>query len=168
MPTEQTAFKFKTWGGRREGAGWKRAQRRALVEYAILGNHFHAIVEASNRRALSGAMRALSIRISQRLNAMMGRRGRVFDDRHHVHVLTTPAEARRALAYVRGNFASHAARRGEPLSAGWVDPYSSAGATAPRVAQGSFWTDPVTRPAQTWLLCRATSELAGAAASGSR
>jgi REP element-mobilizing transposase RayT len=131
-----------------------------FVEYAILGNHIHAIVEATSRRALSGAMRALSIRISRRLNAMMGRRGRVFDDRYHVHALKTPSEVRRALRYVRGNFANHAARRGERLPAGWVDPYSSAAATALRVAQGSLWPDPVTPPARTWLLRRATTELA--------
>ncbi len=208
--TGQTAFTFKTWGGRRRGAGRKRSsegraiphrpraefrpyepvhvtvrmapwvwnlrsqrsfaiiygalgevrERNGLrvVEYTILGNHIHAIVEACSRRALSGGMRALSIRISQRLNAMMGRRGRVFEDRYHVHVLKTPAEARRALRYVRGNFASHAARGGQSLPAGWLDPYSSVAASAPRVAQGSFWADPVTRPARTWLLRRASSD----------
>jgi hypothetical protein len=97
------------------------------------------------------------------MNAMMGRRGRVFEDRYHVHVLKTPAEVRRAVEYVRGNFASHAARRGAPLPAGWVDPYSSAAGTAPRVAQGSFWTQALTRPPETWLLCGATSELAESA-----
>ncbi len=123
-----------------------------FVEYSIQGNHLHAIVEASGRRALSGGMRALSIRLAHRLNAMMGRSGPVLEDRYHVHVLRTPAEVQRALRYVRGNFASHAARRGAPLPAAWVDPYSSASGAAPRVGQGSLWTQPVTRPAETWLL----------------
>lgn len=126
-----------------------------FVEYAILGNHIHAIVEASGPRALSAGMRALSIRLAQRLNAMMERRGRVLADRYHMHVLGTPAEAQRALRYVRGNFASHAARRGEPMPAGWVDPFSSAAATAPRFGQCALWPAPVTRTAETWLLRRA-------------
>lgn len=128
-----------------------------FVDYSILGNHLHAIAEASGRRALSGGMRALSIRLSRRLNAMMGRSGRVFDDRYHVHVLETPAEVEAALRYVRGNFASHAARRGELLPVGWVDPYSSAAASTPRVGQGALWTEPVTGEAETWLVRRARS-----------
>ncbi len=129
-----------------------------FVEYSILGNHLHAIIEASGRRALSGGMRALSIRLAHRLNAMMGRSGPVLEDRYHTHVLRTPAEVRRALRYVRGNFASHAARRGEPLPAAWVDPYSSASHSAPRVGQCSLWPAPVTRPAETWLLRKAVGE----------
>jgi REP element-mobilizing transposase RayT len=203
----QPSFEFRTWGGRRGGAGRKailgrpsmphrtreefrpyqpvhvtvrmapwvwnlRSQRSSVVihgafdevrehrdvrfvEYTILGNHLHAIVEASGRRALSDAMRALSIRLAHRLNAMMGRKGPVLEDRYHVHVLRTPAEVHRALQYVRGNFASHAARRGAPLPAAWVDPYSSVSAATPRFAQGSLWPEPVTQPAATWLLRKA-------------
>lgn len=62
---------------------------------------------------LRSQLRALSIRIARGPNAMMGRRGPVLEDRHHAHVLGTPAEARNAVRYAVGNFASHAARRGE-------------------------------------------------------
>jgi REP element-mobilizing transposase RayT len=123
-----------------------------VPEFTILGNHLHLIVEAEGRRALATGMRALSIRVARRLNAMMGRKGPVFEDRYHAHVLRTPAEARNALRYVRGNFAGHAARRGERVPAGWVDPYTSAAARAPRVAQCALWVEPVTREAGTWLL----------------
>jgi hypothetical protein len=41
------------------------------------------VVEASNRRALARAIQGLSIRVAKGLNRMMGRTGRVFDDRYH-------------------------------------------------------------------------------------
>jgi hypothetical protein len=120
-----------------------------------LGNHLHLLVEAASRRALSTGMRALTIRLARRLNAMMGRSGLVLADRYHMHVLRTPAEVRNALRYVRGNFASHAARRGERVGAAWVDPYGSVAGREPRRGQRTLWPEPVTREAGTWLLRRA-------------
>jgi hypothetical protein len=76
----------------------------------------------------------------------------VFDDRYYAHVLKTPAEVRNAVRYVLGNFASHARRRGEPLPEDFVDPFSSAGGSAPRAGQLSLWPEPGTREPQTWLL----------------
>jgi REP element-mobilizing transposase RayT len=130
-----------------------------VVDYTILGNHLHLIVEANGRRALANGMRALGIRLARGLNAMMGRKGAVFEDRYHAHVLRTPAEARNALRYVRQNFASHAARRGEPLPEAWVDPFSSAAGTQPRAGQGVLWPEAATREAGTWLLKAAGREV---------
>jgi hypothetical protein len=76
-------------------------------------------------------------------------------DRYHAHVLRTPVEVRNAIRYVLGNFASHAARRGERAPAGWVDPFSSAAGNAPREAQGSLFVEPAVVEARTWLLRRA-------------
>jgi REP element-mobilizing transposase RayT len=123
-----------------------------VVEFSIQGNHLHLIAEAAGPRALATAMRAVAIRLARRLNAMMGRSGSVFEDRYYVHVLRTPAEVRNAIRYVRGNYASHAARRGEQVPATWTDPYTSVAAREPRSAQRAFWTEPATRPAETWLL----------------
>jgi REP element-mobilizing transposase RayT len=129
----------------------RRTDVRA-IEFSIQGNHLHLIVEADGPRALSDGMRALGIRLARRLNRMMGRRGPVLEDRYHVHVLRTPAEVRNALRYVRSNYANHATRWGEKVSARWVDPYTSQVVRAPRGAQGALWPKPVTRPAETWLL----------------
>lgn len=122
-----------------------------ITEFSIQGNHVHLIVEANGPRSLANGIRALSIRLARRLNAMMGCRGPVFEDRYHTHVLRTPAEVRNTLRYVVGNYASHAARRGEKVSPSWVDPFTSASLTTPRRAQGTFWPEPVTRAAETWL-----------------
>ena len=188
----QLGLEFRTWGGKRAGAGRKRRGARAgvahrsrgewtrpmplhvtlrmaphvynlrsrrsfrviaaalrgggdrfdvrVVEFSVQGNHIHLLVEAPNRRALARAIQGFSIRVARGLNRMMGRSGRVFDDRYHARVLRTPTEVRHAVHYVRENARKHAAQRGETYAPGYVDPYSSAG--APELAL----------PARTWLL----------------
>lgn len=131
------------------------ARRRTdfrIVHFSVQGNHLHLVVEAGGSRALASGVRALSIRIARGLNAMMRRKGPVFGDRYDAHVLRTPAEVRNAVRYVLGNFASHAARRDEPVRPGFVDPFSSTTAMTPTGAQTSLWPEPPTRAAQTWLL----------------
>lgn len=128
-----------------------------VVHFSVQGNHIHLIVEASGSAALSNAIRALTIRLAKRLNRMMGRRGPVFEDRFHSHVLRTPAEVRNALRYVVGNFACHAARRNEPMRPGWVDPFSSCVVKPPRSMQVSLFPDSPVRPPKTWLLLNASA-----------
>jgi len=118
----------------------------AVVHFSMQGNHLHFIVEVDDARALARGMKALSGRIAIRLNRLMGRRGAVFADRYHAHVLRTPAEVRNALAYFVRNFASHAERRGERVLAGYVDPYSSAAPVGP-----DGLPPPVSAP-RSWLL----------------
>jgi REP element-mobilizing transposase RayT len=188
----QLGLKFRTWGGKRAGAGRKPRGARAgvahrardewtrpmplhvtlrmaphvynlrsrrsfrviaaalrlagdrfevrVVEFSIQGNHIHLVVEAPDRRALARAIQGLSIRVAKGLNRMMGRKGRVFDDRYHARLLRTPTEVRHAIRYVLDNARKHAAQRGETYAPGYVDPYSSAGAGL------------ALPPAQTWLL----------------
>jgi REP element-mobilizing transposase RayT len=112
-----------------------------VIQFSVQGNHIHLVVEAPNRRALARAIQGFSIRVAKGLNRMMGRSGRVFDDRYHARVLRTPTEVRHAIHYVLGNARKHAAERGETYGPGYVDPYSSAGAP-----------DLALPPAQTWLL----------------
>ena len=87
---------------------------------------------------------------AKRLNRMMGRRGQVIADRYHARILRTPTEVAHALAYVRGNFAVHAARRGaEPIER--VDPCSSAALRTDGRLPGDQGPPLVARP-ETWLL----------------
>ncbi len=117
-----------------------------VIHVSIQGNHLHFIVEADGATTRAGGMKALSGRIAKRLNALMRRRGRVFSDRYHAHVLRTPAEVRNAIAYVLGNFASHAIRRGERPDPSNIDAYSSGAERGP-----DGMPPPVSSPA-TWLL----------------
>jgi REP element-mobilizing transposase RayT len=131
-----------TWGmdrrvwNLRSGRAWK-ALRPALekgaerfggrlVEFSVMGNHIHLLVEATGREALGRAMRALGIRIARAMNRLMGAAGRVIGDRYHARVLKTPAEVRAAIRYVRNNFRKHAAEWGTVLPREWRDPFASA------------------------------------------
>jgi len=91
-----------------------------LIEFSVLGNHLHLIVEADDTESLSRGMQGLGVRIAKALNRVMGARGRVFADHYHARVLRTPTELVNAIAYVLGNSAHHYG--GE--SGG--DPFSSA------------------------------------------
>jgi hypothetical protein len=72
----QTAFRFRTWGGKRRGAG---ADFR-LVHYSLQGSHAHFLVEADDARALARGMQGLKVRVAKALNRLMSRRGKVFAD----------------------------------------------------------------------------------------
>jgi hypothetical protein len=116
----------------------------------VQGNHLHFIVEARDKEALSRGLRRIEIRMAKRLNKVMGRSGQVFPDRYHAHILKTPTEVAHALAYVRGNFAVHAARRGEFVPPASVDRFSSAALV------GGAWVEetggPLVVAPRTWLL----------------
>ena len=103
--------------GRALGAAAERFGMR-IVQFSVQGNHMHLVVEAASNGALSQAMQGLSIRVAKGLNRVMHRKGRVFADRYHARPLRTPTEVRRALVYVRDNFAHHT---GESVR----DPYAS-------------------------------------------
>ncbi len=105
---------LRDWGLYRELRGVFVAIRERegfrVVHYSVQGNHIHLIVEAKGREALSRGMQALLIRIAKCVNRYWGRRGTVFADRYHDHVLKSPREVRHALAYVLNNAWRHAKR----------------------------------------------------------
>jgi REP element-mobilizing transposase RayT len=180
----QKAFEFRTWGGRRKGAGRKqvnerksqphrvrpdvraghavlvtlrvapelrrlrrrdayRAIRKAMlvvaarsdfriVHTSIQANHVHLVLEADSKMALARGMQGFQISAARRLNRVdvdgrgRSRRGRVFSDRYHAEVVTTPTHARHSLSYVLNNWRRHKEDR-VPATKRWViDPYSSA------------------------------------------
>jgi hypothetical protein len=93
-----------------------------VVHVSIQATHLHLLVEADDARALANGVRGFEISAAQRLNRARGRRGRVFADRYHAQAITTPKQARNALAYVLNNWRRH---REAPANAR-LDPYSSA------------------------------------------
>jgi len=139
-------------GGRGEGF--------RVVEFNVLGNHVHMIVEAEGHEALARGMQGLGVRLARRINTILERKGALFSERYHARALRTPREVRNALRYVLLNARHHAAERGEKLYRGWVDPFSSApwfeGWNAPiRVASWIKRLISRERPtarATTWLL----------------
>ena len=111
------------------------------------GNHLHLIVEVTDAASLSRGMQGLAIRMAKGLNRVMQRSGPVFRERYHAHVLRSPTEVARAVAYVLGNYFRHAAKWGEQVAANAVDPYSSAAARECSGADPPLVVEP-----RTWLL----------------
>jgi REP element-mobilizing transposase RayT len=97
-----------------------------VVEFNVLGNHMHLVVEASGKRALARAMQGLAVRLARAINKILGRTGKLFKERYHARVLRKPLHVRNTLRYVLLNARHHAAERGEKLARYWVDPFSSA------------------------------------------
>jgi len=127
-----------------------------LVHYSVQHDHVHLIVEVLGTTALSRGMQGLCIRMAKALNRALRRRGSVFMDRYHAHVLRTPREVRNALIYVINNHRHHAAQRGVELGPGfdvfssavWFDGWLEGRQRWPKPATGP----PPVSPAQTWLL----------------
>jgi putative transposase len=117
-------------------AGKERDDFR-VAHLSVQGNHLHLIAEADDRPALSRGIQGLAIRVAKALNAALGRHGKVFADRFHMHMLRSVREVSNAVDYVLANWFRHAGRAVGPYD---LDRLSSA-------ADRSL----VARP-QTWLL----------------
>jgi len=174
---------FRTWGGKRAGAGRRRTGRKTephrsrddfkphhplhvvlrvvpaigslrkrdcyqafrAASFAVLGRdevrlihisiqqtHVHLLVEANGKHALAAGMKAFEISAAKRLNAMVSRRrgrqrrGRVFADRYHREVITSPRQARNCLAYVLNNWRKHGEHSRGQATRWTLDPYSTA------------------------------------------
>ena len=129
------------------------------MQYSIQSSHVHLLCEAVDRAALSKGMQGLLIRISKALNKLWERRGSVFTERYHEHILRTPREVRNALAYVLNNVWRHlrGARpsKGSDTASGldefasglWFDGWRE----RPRTASMKGVDPPVAAP-HTWLV----------------
>jgi REP element-mobilizing transposase RayT len=123
-----------------------------VIAFSLQPNHLHLIVEGDSARALGSGLRSLCIRVTKRLNQALGRRGRLFQDRYHRRVLSTPLEVRNAYAYVLCNRRRHLAQRGRSLAGEGVDTYSSGGWFDGW--RGPAWRErrpPIVAAPRTWL-----------------
>ena len=102
----------------------------SLLQFSVQGNHIHLIVEAVDRHCLAKGIQALCIRIARGINGVSDRRGTVFADRYHAHILTTPTEVRHALHYVLHNQQNHRRKQALSTHAWYIDPFSSASGEA--------------------------------------
>jgi putative transposase len=118
-----------------------KAKKKGLhvTHFAILSNHVHLIIEpprgphSRNVKNLARVFQSLCISFAKRLNRILGRKGSVFRDRYHLHVLRSPGEVLNAIRYVLFNESRHEARGtvGKKVGSGSFlihGPYSSAGA----------------------------------------
>lgn len=128
-----------------------------VVHLSIQENHFHFLVEAADRLALTRSMHSLSITLAKAINRQLGRKGEVFVQRYHDTQIRTPRQARNALAYVLNNWRKHREDLENPRAlAAKLDPYASGlsftGWDAPPFAVPKGYEPlPVSAPS-TWLL----------------
>ena len=124
-----------------------------IIHYSIQRDHLHLLVEAEDREFVARGMNALLSPLARALNKLWGRRGKVFPDRYHDEVISTPTQARNALRYVLQNGKKHGVVprssidlcSSAPMFDGWMERPSIASIPrAPVVA--------AVAPASTWLL----------------
>ncbi|MBV8762934.1 MAG: transposase [Deltaproteobacteria bacterium] len=113
-----------------------------IVHLSIQRTHLHLIVEAETSAALSTGMQALQISAAKHLNAAVSRagswwerrqmaapparrKGRVFADRYHQRVITSPLQARREIAYVLNNWRKHGEDRTADARRWQIDPFAT-------------------------------------------
>lgn len=137
-----------------------------IVHLSIQGTHVHMLVEASSKQTLARGMQGFKISAARHINAHHRRHGRVFADRYHLVVITSPTQMRHTLSYVLNNWRHHSDALPAP---GWlVDPFSTGFAfTGWREHPGSLFPPGaydwlVVRPPESWLL-RTGWRLAGSA-----
>jgi REP element-mobilizing transposase RayT len=106
-------------------------ERFRIVHISLQRDHVHLIVEAETKAALARGMQGFLISAARHIRAALAEerelmRGRVFADRYHLTVITSPTQAHHAISYVLSNWRHHKEDQ-HGLARGWlVDPFSSA------------------------------------------
>jgi putative transposase len=104
----------------------KKKPGMRLVEFTVLSNHLHLIVEADTSRDLSRGVQGLCVRLARALNQALKRGGRVFADHFHAKLLRSPTQLVNAIRYVLGNAGRHYGEAG-------VDVFCSEEASAEQI-----------------------------------
>ena len=147
-----------------------------IVHLSIQHDHLHLLVEADDERALSNGVRGFAISAARHINRAVScrrtqpRHGRVFPDRYHETILTSPRQVRNALRYVMTNWKKHREDRRWHARNWLLDPFSSAiSFTGWKELEDRAWTwelpatyEPlrVASP-RTWLLSRGWQRAGG-------
>jgi hypothetical protein len=129
-----------------------------VIQFAVLGDHLHFIVEAEGSASLTRGMRGLGTRLAIHLNRVFQRKGPLFDDRYHARAMKNPLEVRNGLVYVINNFRKHERQAGRKVAAQWIDPCSSApmfdGWRDRELFRRAVVLELGLLPARTWLLAK--------------
>ena len=118
-----------------------------IVDFSVLSNHLHLILEAPDAERLSQAMKSLLVRIARGLNKLWKRKGSIFRERFHCVVMKTVAQIRRTVTYVLQNARKHGMQLWpiDPCSSGsWFDGWERPPPPQRRANPGV--------PPRTWLL----------------
>jgi len=101
-----------------------------ITHISLQRTHVHMLVEAEHKAALARGLQGFQVSAAKHINTALGdgarrRRGKVFADRYHAELITSPTQARNAIRYVLSNWRRHKEDR-QGLPSTWlVDPFSS-------------------------------------------
>ncbi len=124
-----------------------------IVHDSIQRDHLHLLVEAEDRTCVARGMNALLSPLARALNKLWGRRGKVFPERYHDEVISTPTQARNALRYVLQNGKKHGVVLPSAIDLCSSAPVFDGWKTGPSIASiPSERAVAVVAPASTWLL----------------
>lgn len=99
---------------------------RRLIHYSLQADHLHLIIEATDREVIARTIQGFASILARSFNRILGRNGRLWQERYHRHDLRTPTEVHHALGYVLQNFRKHAPPSELAARMAHLDPYSSA------------------------------------------
>jgi REP element-mobilizing transposase RayT len=109
-----------------------RRENFRIVHLSIQRTHVHLLVEADHKQALASGLQGFQISAAKHLNAAISkgrpgprRRGTVFPDRYFAEIITSPTQARNALAYLMLNWRKHQEDQLAPFSTWKIDWFSS-------------------------------------------
>jgi REP element-mobilizing transposase RayT len=133
-----------------------------VVHASLQDAHVHLVVEADDEHALARGMRAFEIAAARSLNNAISesrnrtRRGRVFADRYHARILSSPRDVRRVINYVLNNWRHHGEHSSIDTMDWHVDYFSSGptfdGWAEPKPPLPRRYEPLPTSPPATWLL----------------
>jgi putative transposase len=104
-----------------------------VIDFAVMSDHLHLIVEADSSKCLSRGMQGLCSRVARALNRVLERMGTLFADHYHSRLLRSPTELVTAIRYVLTNSEHH-------YGEGGIDPCCSiAPEAAPAAAESLGW-----------------------------
>jgi hypothetical protein len=97
----------RVFGALRRTIARASVDRFRVIHFSIQQDHGHFIVEGDEARRARGGVHGLAIRLALAVNRVLGRKGKVVDDRYHARPLTTPRQMRTSMVYVLLNFRKH-------------------------------------------------------------
>jgi REP element-mobilizing transposase RayT len=78
-----------------------------IIHFSVQSNHLHLLIESDGKEKLAQSMQSLCTSLAKSINSRLQRKGKVFKDRYHVHILKTLREVKHAMVYIFQNFAKH-------------------------------------------------------------
>jgi REP element-mobilizing transposase RayT len=131
-----------------------------LLHFSVQGNHLHFIAEADDGAAFARGVQRLLSRAAMAVNALSGRSGSLWRDRHHREPLTTPSQVRNAIVYVLFNHRKHELATPNPSDAAldgadecsstrWFHDWSPRAPAPPGLLANAG--PPIVVPPYTWL-----------------